>query len=114
MKHTPGPWVAARMLLSPSAKDRRCGWVVNGPDADADSLPVRICDLRAPYGVGGFAEGEANAHLIAAAPTMLEALRDIHKLWCCPAPKRMKDWSARCDVMADYARKALAQAEDQP
>lgn len=42
---------------------------------------------------------------------LLEALRDIHKLWCCPPPKRLKDWSARCDVMADYARQALAKAE---
>lgn len=42
---------------------------------------------------------------------MLEALREIHKLWCCPAPRTLCDWSARCDVMADFARGAIAKAE---
>jgi len=44
---------------------------------------------------------------------LVEAVREIHKLWCCPAPKRIADWSARCDIMADVARKALALAEGQ-
>lgn len=39
---------------------------------------------------------------------LLEALSNIHKLYLCPAPKTMRDWFARCDVMADYARKAIA------
>ncbi len=69
-KHTPGPWEQSRMLLSPKAKDRRCGFVVNGPDKP-DDLPTRICDLRVPQGVSGFEEGEANAKLIAAAPELL-------------------------------------------
>ena len=42
---------------------------------------------------------------------MLEALKEIHKLWCCPNPKRIKDYAARCDVMADFARTAIAKAE---
>lgn len=75
-KHTPGPWEYGRMLISPKAKDRRCGFVVNGPDDDPESLelPTRICDLRVPAGMSGFQEGEANARLIAAAPELLAAL----------------------------------------
>ena len=42
---------------------------------------------------------------------LLEALSEIHKLWACPTPKTLKDWSARCDVMADYARAAIKAAE---
>jgi hypothetical protein len=62
------------MILPPRTKDRRCGFVVNGPDAHNGDLPVRICDLRVPHGMNGFREGESNARLIAAAPELLEAL----------------------------------------
>jgi hypothetical protein len=73
--HTPGPWNAERMLLTKASKDRRSGFVVNGPlPDDALELPVRVCDLRVPAGMGGFAEGEANARLIAAAPELLADL----------------------------------------
>lgn len=78
--HTPGPWEYGRMLVSPKAKDRRCGFVVNGPDTP-DDLPTRICDLRVPQGFSGFAEGEANARLIAAAPEMLDCLVSLLD-WC--------------------------------
>ena len=73
--HTLGPWEAERMRLTPQDKDRRSGFVVNGPDV-SDALPVRICDLRVPQGMTGFAEGEANARLIAAAPELLAALEN--------------------------------------
>jgi hypothetical protein len=73
-KHTPGPWTAHRMLITPKAKDRRCGFVVNGPDDKPDDLPTRICDLRVPAGMDGFREGESNARLIATAPALLSAL----------------------------------------
>lgn len=73
---TPGPWEASRMLLPPNVKDRRCGFVVNGPDA-GDDLPVRVCDLRVPSGISGFDEGRANANLIAAAPDLFQACIDL-------------------------------------
>lgn len=77
-KHTPGPWTADRMLIPPRAKDRRCGFVVNGPDDNGDPpFAIRICDLRVPRGIDGFAEGQANASLIAAAPDLLEACRQL-------------------------------------
>lgn len=79
--HTPGPWEYHRMLLPTNSKDRRCGFVVNGPDAivgpDCDEpleLPVRICDLRVPAGIDGYREGEANAKLIALSPKLLDLL----------------------------------------
>jgi hypothetical protein len=72
--HTPGPWTSSRMLITPHTKDRRCGFVVNGPDNPDDGLwGVRICDLRVPSGMEGFQEGEANARLISAAPDLLKA-----------------------------------------
>lgn len=75
-QHTPGPWEASRMRLTPADKDRRSGFVINGPDKSELELPTRICDLRVPSGISGFAEGEANAKLIAAAPEMLAALSE--------------------------------------
>jgi hypothetical protein len=68
--HTPGPWTSGRMFLA-NAKDRRSGFVVNGPDVEP--LPVRICDIRCSP-EAPFAVSEANARLIAAAPELLAAL----------------------------------------
>ena len=73
-QHTPGPWKHERMLLG-NAKDRRSGFIVNGPDANP--LPVRICDIRCTP-ESPFAVSEANARLIAAAPELLAALKLIY------------------------------------
>lgn len=66
------------MLNPPKAKDRRCGFVVNGPEPHrlqwGENLPVRVCDLRTPQCFNGYSEGEANARLIAAAPDLLRSL----------------------------------------
>ncbi len=78
--HTCGPWKHDRMLIPPKAKDKRCGFVVNGPDDGKADLPTRICDLRVPEGLDGFREGEANARLISSAPELLEALRPFASL----------------------------------
>ena len=73
--HTPGPWTAERMFNPPKAKDRTCGFVVNGPE-NGEPLPDRICDLRVPAGMR-FSEYKTNAALIAAAPDLLNALREL-------------------------------------
>lgn len=75
-QHTPGPWTAERMFNPPGAKDRTCGFVVNGPET-GEPLPARICDLRVPPGMGSFSEYRANARLIASAPALLAALESI-------------------------------------
>lgn len=75
-KYTPGPWKFERMLIPPKVKDRRCGFVVNGPENN-EPLPERVCDLRVPSGLTGFSTGKANAALIAAAPDLVEALMTI-------------------------------------
>lgn len=67
-KHTPGPWSADRMNLGRS-KDRRSGFVVNGPDAAP--FPVRICDIRCEQ-AAPFAVAEANSRLIAAVPELMQ------------------------------------------
>lgn len=91
-KHTPGPWTAERMLNPPRAKDRRCGFVVNGPDT-GEPLPVRVCDMRAPAGMDGFSQVQANARLIAAAPELLAALEFAYA-HCDPTHGREDEW--RC------------------
>lgn len=109
-QYTRGPWTRARMLLPPRAKDRRCGFVVNGPEAAEQSLPTRICDLRVPIGINGFSEGEANACLIAAAPEMLEALRLLVLEFKDVTPRSPAvDMARRCAL--DTARAAIARAE---
>jgi hypothetical protein len=110
-KHTAGPWTYSRMLLPPRVEDRRSGFVVNGPDRDPLDLPIRICDLRVPRGVAGFAEGEANAKLIAAAPALLEALEGLFE-HCAMVHKHWGEGSNQreADAAIDAARAAIAQA----
>jgi hypothetical protein len=101
MKHTPGPWTYLRMKLGPKQKDRRCGFVINGPDT-GNPLPVRVCDLRVPAGIDGFGEGEANARLIAAAPELLAALQAV---------AAVTGEAILCDQFASAARDAIAKAQ---
>ncbi len=67
-KHTPGPW---------SAKDWR---VCSGIDIDGNLIPGRTCSVicdTANNKASRTSENKANAKLIAAAPELLEALRDL-------------------------------------
>ena len=61
-KHTPGPWTVVRASKSTILKEL---YVRAGPD--------RVSRVVLPT-ARGIAECEANAHLISAAPEMLEAL----------------------------------------
>ena len=66
-KHTPGPWKA---------------WGIGGLElyiSRGDDVCEIICNLGLPHHVDECEEKEANAHLIAAAPDMLEALIMVKK-----------------------------------
>jgi len=65
-KHTPGPWVAAS---SPSSV---VGWPICGK---MGRIIGDVACLHARPGTDAYAEVEANAHLIAAAPDLLAALK---------------------------------------
>jgi hypothetical protein len=62
-KHTPGPWILEK-----------------GSEilAKTKSTVTRIC-VMPHYGNGKSSTGEANAHLIAAAPELLEALEEVRR-----------------------------------
>ena len=71
MSHTPGPWEVERRTGQPDH------WQVNGVNDDPG---FQWRGLAMIYTSGSWAddpEGLANAHLIAAAPDMLEALEDM-------------------------------------
>ncbi|MFC4923622.1 hypothetical protein [Delftia deserti] len=65
-KHTPGPWEAT-------------GNFVRSPMHQPEGLPrgVQIVECRDGYFLPHTEEAKANARLIAAAPDMLAALRDV-------------------------------------
>ena len=109
-KHTPGPWYFGRMRITPRDKDRRCGFVVNGPERDG--LDLRICDLRVHQGVSGYGESEADARLIAAAPELLAALRGALRELVTPKglPEVGKGRTTAQQAALDDARAAIAKA----
>jgi len=58
MKHTPGPWKADNWAT---------GWTVSAPDSHYSVCHLEDCN-----------NAEANAHLIAAAPDLLEACKNLN------------------------------------
>ncbi len=61
-KHTPGPWVTEEIAHTPSTLKPNCFLVRLRSDSSEDTNKESV---------------QANAHLIAAAPEMLEALENI-------------------------------------
>ena len=68
-KHTPGPWEAV-------------GNLVRSPMVQPQGLSkgVQIAECRDAYFLSHTEESKANAHLIAAAPELLEALQEMVSL----------------------------------
>ena len=105
-KHTPGPWEVKRSrsgypyrIYAPNADDHRNGAV--GRDVTrwgAFSLPSSK-------------EAEANARLIAAAPDLLEALREIAKGEGPFSTDRLTHAENCIEAMQEIARVAIAKAE---
>lgn len=85
-KHTPGPWKMVRPDITGATVE----------SAAAHGVTIAWCGTNGAYGVGGShtigkAEATANAHLIAAAPELLEALtrlRDCYSVSHSPATRQ--------------------------
>ena len=93
-KHTPGTWIAKRMRNGET----------NG-DFDIDSVSGHF--IAESIGGMDIEEEEANAHLIAAAPELLDALKQIERL-SREADSNLVDVRA---MLGDIARDAIAKAE---
>ena len=65
-KHTPGPWITAPVDAPRVIRDDRGYCVASVSTYTSRRLPERSAD-----------ETTANAHLVAAAPEMLEALKEL-------------------------------------
>lgn len=99
-KHTPGPWEYSAHL---TASENHRGFSVSAPTHRPSLHRILIADVI-PMDRDG-AEGEANARLIAAAPLLLDALKDMVD-WM-PLP-RERDHPGR--VVIDKARDAIRKA----
>lgn len=69
MKHTKAPWVARKAVGSEEIFADSVTWMVSGGDLTNKETRTYIAEC------GAHDESEANAHLIAAAPDLLEACR---------------------------------------
>ena len=77
-KHTPGPWIARKVLLNARNGEDDCAWAIEQPE----HMPHATVFDRA--GTGNDTEAaKANARLIAAAPELLEAIREVVGFFDC-------------------------------
>lgn len=99
-KHTPGPW---KWSDAHSATDERYTWSLLG----ASGYGILSCDGEgnSPQGLGDF----ANARLIAAAPELLEALKQVTRLFGREIPFD-RDHYPTIREAVDCARAAIAKA----
>ena len=96
MSHTPGPWRFDRAGDERIVAERVCvALVTRGVDAECDE------DMRGPT-------FEANASLIAAAPEMLQALKETIGYWDACG---FSDCDDGCDCIVHFVRAAIAKAE---
>lgn len=71
-KHTPGPWEVRAKGVSPATVGTFVGKVGSGLVAQAVTNHANMTQAEC------LATGQANARLIAAAPEIYEALRELH------------------------------------
>ena len=99
-KHTPGPWNARRNHAETTESER----------INITAGSVLIAETHHAW--IDWEEQEANAHLIAAAPAMYEALQDIESYTELGLNSdEPKHWEASLQDILGIVRDALAQAE---
>ena len=92
-KHTPGPWSYAPAV----PRAQRCFYIAGNQDANNREVDIGMVQ-------GGYYSCEANARLIAAAPTIFDALREIEDTL------RNAGSDADLDALASLARAAISKA----
>jgi hypothetical protein len=103
VSHTPGPWAVQRLS---HARDEL--WLQVGQASGREPMP-KGCVAELKYLVTPEDEQEANAHLMAAAPELLEALRPFASdlaLWQTGFPDDLRVPGLR--VTAGHVRRAMA------
>ena len=94
LKHTKGPWLVSTI----DGED--CLMVGGGDGSEV------VADIRTHW---PDAQVEANAHLIASAPELLEALRQLHAMH--RAFSNNDNWTSLDDEARSLAEAAIAHAE---
>ena len=107
-KHTPGPWVVDEVYED---DEQRCIGIVK--EGQGYIAGIHILASADTGNTEFTAEDEANAHLIAAAPAMYEALQGMLTLVKHIDQSATNEGLTNCDIIAK-ARQALAQAEGKP
>ena len=105
MKHTPGPWKLA------SSRENDGSFIIIEESEDSDHPRIGTASFRgiAKRGKGWETpdpEGEANAHLLAAAPDLLNACKSIMKFFANSLPKKKVAEGVAAEVF-----NAIAKAE---
>jgi len=110
-KHTPGPWALNNWPENPQEHER---YVIS----EGASYPVLIADCYADTAhdfalPDTYKEACANARLIAAAPDLLTALRDLTATARTfrNVPKREQEWTPIDDTALEQAFTAIEKAE---
>lgn len=94
MTHTPGPWAVGFEGLRGGTY-----WCVSRSDA-AEEIDIHEDD-----------NGEADARLIAAAPDLLAAAKELRATISKNEPMPFEAWNALCDEVIERADAAIAKAE---
>ena len=102
-KHTPAPWVLEIFQVE------NYGDLTAAEIGENGRYRGKIARLQSAEHIDGIAKDEliANAHLIAAAPDMLEALKAISEVGI----REIHDWQAIAERMQATALAAIAKAE---
>jgi hypothetical protein len=95
-KHTPGPWATTEAVTTRE---------VDGYETTACAVNRADVGQAIALVYAGFGDGPANARLIAAAPELLEALKDLFTV------AQANGWAEDARYMR--ARRAIAKAEGQ-